>query len=733
MKTLHKTAAAVLALGMMFSSVPMVASANTVAVAAGDLTQDQVIEKAKQYVTLPDGFVFRQASYQESGKGSYMKNAVWQVSFGSENRRSFSWISVSVDAKTGTLLSMDIRDEDKTTFDKTVSREEARKNALEYANRVAGDKMKFVEEVDVDASMEGPKGVQNRGESFRFVRIVDGIPFPNDGISVRVAADGTVRGYNFTWNEELKFPKATPAITAEQAMEAFRQSLNLDLQYQRSYKPFATEPSYQLVYGQRNLDYWAAFPQIDANKGVAINSLGEALTKVENHEWKPLADKASGTVKQNVTKNEALEIITAMGIVPSEYKLENTSFDSDGGSMKTWRFTYMAGDPQSGTMPKQMSVGIDAATGELLQMYRYNYGGGTFPENPTVSEEQAKQKAVDFLKKAMPTRIDKIAFAPTRPGDSKMGPNYGFSFVYLIDGIPLSDTMTRVMVDPNNGDVVEVYLDRPMEKEKPFPSKDNVLKLEEAMQKFVEKNELELQYVAIYDKGANPYEYKPKEAVLVYAPKPGHVYYNLDAVTGDWISPWGESTTPAAIDDIKGHWAEKQLQFFAEAGIFKVVDGKLSPEAKVTRGDMVRYLLLSLNGPRMKAESSSYKDVAQTSENFEYIEEAVARKWLNKDEKNFRPDDAITRAELSELIATALGYKALSETTGTFKNSFSDVTESDKRYFGDISIVSALGILSGSGGQFNPSQEVTKAQAAVVLTRVLDQYKTNIINYNYYY
>jgi len=735
MKKLHKTAAAVLALGMMFSSVPMVASANAVTIAAGDLTQDQVIEKAKQYVNLPEGFMFRQASYHEGGKGQYVKNAVWNVNFSSENRRVFSWITVSIDAKTGALLNMDIHDEDKTTFDKTISRDEARTKAIEYANKVAGNKMKFVEEIEIDTSMDGPKGVQPRMETFRFVRMVDGIPFPTDSITVRVGADGNIRGYNYSWNEELKFPKATPAITEEQAAEAFRKSLNLELQYQRAYQPYATEAVYQLVYGQQNGMFGGEFPQIDAGKGVAIDMLGEALTPVVKREWKPIADKATDSVKKNVNKDEALESINALGLVSSEYKLDGATFDSNG-EFKSWRFSFSAGDPQTGANVKHMQISVDAATGELQHMYKYNNGGSmgsNFPAKPTLSEEQAQQKAVDFLKKALPTRIDKVALASGRPGNAKMGPQYGFSFVHLVDGVPLYDTTIRVMIDPMSGEVLEAFLDRPAANAKPMPSKDKVMKADEATQKFVEKNELQLQYMAVYDKGTHQYESKPKEAVLVYAPKPGAVFTHLNALTGEWTTPWGDSANPVTIADIKGHWAEKQLQFFAEAGIFKVAEGKLSPDAKVTRGDMVRYLILSLNGPRMQMEKSSYADVPQASENFEFIEEALARKWLNKDDKNFRPDDEITRAELAELIATALGYQALSETTGTFKSNYTDITESDKRYYGDVSIVSALGIMSGTDGKFDPSQGVTKAQAAVVLTRVLDQYKSNIINYNYFY
>jgi len=734
MKTLHKTAAVALALGMMFSSVPMNASAaGTVAVAAGDLSQEQVVEKAKQLVDLPKGFVLRNASYAEKGSDSNANRSIWQVVFGSENLRTSSYIGVTLDAKTGQLLGYDFSQPDTTKFDKSISREDAHKVALEYAKKWAGDKLGSMKEIEIDPTSEyGQYNVSNKVETFRWVRLVDGIPFAMDGVNVRIGADGILRGFSFSWNEELKFPKATSVITPEKATEAFVQSLNLNLQYNREIKPFSREVNYQLVYSLLDHNNSGQLPQIDATQGVEIGFDGKTVAKKPKIEWKPLTEKAAPAPAKELSKDDALNLLKNLGVVSSDFKVENVSFDSFNES-KSWHFELGQGDPKSKEY-KHISTSVDAQTGELVSFYSYSGTSTTFPEKPALTADQARAKAIELVKKAMSTRTDKIAVIPTPTTDEfRKGPGYQFTFVSLVNGLPLNNSNTRITIDPNTGSLVDMFMDRPSTNVKNISKPADAFSLKEAQAKFVEKFGLELQYVPVYENQSTAYSKGPQAVALVYAPKAGSNTMNLDAVTGKWTMPWGgQPIEYAPVEDIKGHWAEKQLQFFAERGIFEVKEGKLSPDSFVTRGDMIRYMLLSLNGPRLKSEFASYADVAKSSTNYEFIEEAVIRQWLDTTDKNFRPDDAITRAELSELITTALGYKKLSETENTFKANFSDVSPTaNKRYFGDIAVVSSLGILTGADGKFNPDQKVTKAQAAVVLTRVLDQYKDNIINYNH--
>ncbi|QOX65186.1 S-layer homology domain-containing protein [Anoxybacterium hadale] len=81
------------------------------------------------------------------------------------------------------------------------------------------------------------------------------------------------------------------------------------------------------------------------------------------------------------------------------------------------------------------------------------------------------------------------------------------------------------------------------------------------------------------------------------------------------------------------------------------------------------------------------------------------------DSRGFRPDAAITRAELAVILERLMGYQKRAE------NRFSDVNAGD--WFADSMLkAQAAGILTGDGnGHAMPSSNVTREQAAVMLFR----------------
>jgi hypothetical protein len=735
MKRFKETTALALTLGMLFTSVPYAALADSASAVSQTLTQTQAAEIVKKYVDLPADYKMMNATFQDAkqGQGPFGRKSVWMLQFGKENRYENGSIQVVIDATTGTLVNLDFWQRDDSTLENSMTREEARAKALEYLKKMAPDKAEQVKEQDTQDKyyMYGPYGPRDVIQTFRFVRMVNGIPYSMDGISIRVNGKGELRGYNYQWSDDIQFPSVQPSITEEQAQKAFKDALNLQLFYQRIYKPYAYgSQEAQLVYGTWNRNYgFNPMPTIDAAKGTVIDRYGDPLAKVESLEFKPLTDKPGQTVTTTeISKERALELIASYKIDLAGYKLENTSYNNYNGQEHVWRFEYRQGDPQDYKTMKQVSIAIDAQTGELRELFRHEFREGPyeFPKNPSVSEEQAQQKAVEFIKTVLPAKTDKIALSNSM--DSKLGmksgPGYSFEFVRLEQGVPIRDNTFRVGIDPMTGQVREFggawY---PNDKIK-FQDKSNLMDLEAAKSKFLERYKLMLQYIPVYEKGKTPYEPgKTKGVVLVYAPIYSMPMQNLNAVTGEWVSDWGDMPQQVEIPDIKGHWAEKQLQYFVERGIFQVKDGKLAPDAAVTRGEMIKYLIMSISGPRIMQEKTTFNDVPKNDPNFEFIEEAAARKWIDRNTKNFRPNDVITREEMADIVTAILGYAKLSEAPDTFINHFKDVTDSSGKFTGDIAIVGALGIMTGAEGYFQPKSQVTKAQAAMVMTRVLDQMK----------
>ncbi|GMK42227.1 hypothetical protein PCCS19_52860 [Paenibacillus sp. CCS19] len=95
--------------------------------------------------------------------------------------------------------------------------------------------------------------------------------------------------------------------------------------------------------------------------------------------------------------------------------------------------------------------------------------------------------------------------------------------------------------------------------------------------------------------------------------------------------------------------------------------------------------------------------------------EALAAKGIVKgvNEKEFKPNAAIKRADFVLLLVRALGLNA------EFKGGFSDITPS-AYYYEALGIARELGIATGRGdGTFDPNASITREEAAVLLARAL--------------
>jgi len=728
LKRLKQSTAVALALGMLFTAYPAVTLAEQPTAAAA-LTQEQAIEKVKSITKIPDGYKFQNAAYQESNG-----ETTWSLSYLNDNPFSSGWINIMLDAKTGQLIRYSHDERDPKQVAQPISRDKAREIAKSLLQQHATDKINQLQEVDLPPN-DFMKGMpSDLLQSFRFVRTVNGLPFTNDAVTIRLDGDGNLREYTFNWTKNIQFPEPKPTLTAVEAQMAFEKALDIQLQYQRVYKMYE-QTEYKMVYGL----WQSTLPLIDAHSGANIDLEGKKVDP-RSAAFTPLTEKPGAPLtKSELTKEQALEMIKTHEISTEGYTLNNAVYQShrDSASQTVWRFEFITPSADKGGI--MMTVSIDAKTGELREVYRSNakMNPDSFPENPALTHDQARDKAIEAIKKAVPTETAGLALDPGF--NLEMGPNYGslyrFRFVQLINGIPMQNSGYMVGINPTTGELDDFRQDGPILPDNvPYPDPKQAISKGDAVQQFVKKYNLTLQYLPIHSLNKSPYEPATVTgATLAYAPMIDQQVQTVNALTGEWLDPWG-ITPPESIKllDIAGHWAEKQLRHMVIKGVFQADKGYVKPDEVVKRADMIRYLVLALpaGGRVPKEDKGFYNDVPRDNPHYEFIQEAAARKWLTQDDANFRPNDPITRAELADILVRALGYQKLSESKGTFIDKFDDVNPSD-RYFGDIAVVNSLGLITAQNGLFSPSQAVNKAQAATILLRAQDEMNAKAPTYYY--
>ena len=100
---------------------------------------------------------------------------------------------------------------------------------------------------------------------------------------------------------------------------------------------------------------------------------------------------------------------------------------------------------------------------------------------------------------------------------------------------------------------------------------------------------------------------------------------------------------------------------------------------------------------------------------------AAARAGAVDTDKPFRPNDAITRAEMSEMLVRGLGLGGAAKLLDGKSLPFTDVTSRQ----GYIAVAYAIGMTKGmTATTFAPGKSATRAQAAAMLVRIYEKLQT---------
>ncbi len=185
--------------------------------------------------------------------------------------------------------------------------------------------------------------------------------------------------------------------------------------------------------------------------------------------------------------------------------------------------------------------------------------------------------------------------------------------------------------------------------------------------------------------------------------------------------PGGETVTPTTpplvttFSDIAGHWAEKDILKAAGLGIVNgFPDGTFRPDRAVTRAEIAKVLVEALQ-LKDKASDISFTDIKNHWAE-SYIKIVAAHGYMvgySKD--SFRPDNNITREELTLALSRVLALKPKSEAM-TFKDA--DAISSWAK--DGVHAAADAELVKGNNGYFYPARTATRAETVVLCLRVID-------------
>ncbi len=687
---------------------------------------ENAIKTVKTKFLIPDDYKFT-SSISTSGT-----KTVYHMTWRSQDTIRPTNINAAVD-EDGVILDYyrySADDYKQTKKLPTLSRAEAKAKADEYIEHIAPGLLKEIKYQD-----DYQDNIMDSSYYLGYYRIVNEVPYYNNRVSISINRDtGELQNYSRNWTDDIEFPSANGAISADEAEKAYSENMGLRLIYSYVNKDDALKafPLYTVVYD--NNDF--AIDAVTGERirlssrlyaaGTAANDAGAMLQK------EAVRMAAGETVRLNPEElkavQEAAELVGLEEVekiardaefigLSDDYELQsyylNTSWPDNKEYIWSLSFTKPAENERDSD--EYVSVSINAKSKVIMSFYRRTSNAGE--KQPLYDIAKAKADADAFLAKYYPQYYKQLEYNSINEEylTDKTVPNNSYNIVYtrLVDGVPFPDNGVGINYDNLNGTISSFSLNW---FNIDFPSVDNVISLTDAYDSMFEKISLGLEY-KYESKGIVPLmsenQQEIDKAKLVYLFTPGKPLF-IDANTGNIVYRSGEEyveTKKVSYTDIAGHIAEKQISVLADFGIY--LDGnEFRPDDEITQMDFLTLLSKTLNyyGPII-TESSTRQDI---DELYAYL---IREGIVTEAEKS--PDSAVSREDAVKYIIRAMKYDKVADIKGIFSISFRDADSISEVLYGYVAIASGLGIVKGDGVNFHPKDSITRGESAIMIYNYL--------------
>lgn len=693
-----------------------------------DAGLENAIKTAKSLFEIPEDYRFESGINSEGGKNIFSLN--WR-SAGSDD----SYIMVRIDDKGMVLSYESYKPSGKEQSGKLpkISRQEARLKADAFIKKVNPE---IVDEIKYEENNQN--NLMDATYYFNYYRIANNIPFYNNRVSVYVNREtGEVQTFYATWTDGLVFPEPGKHITMDQARDAYKKNLGLELIYKYSYTNADDKLRIYLVYTPRyENDIYAVEAFTGEKIKVGYGYYGPYYGTASN-EKQMLMDAAMGAgARITLSPEEIKAVQDAAGLKKAEevekiaraakfleltdaFKLNSYSLNPSW-PVKTdyvWNLNFTKAVTED-TEAEYANVSIDAKTGRILSFYRsapYREGTAKY------GLEEAKAAVDAFVKANYSELYTQVAYDADYEENllSSQGTeaprSYSFKYDRLVNGIAFPENGITASYDVVNGKITSFAISW---FNTDFPGAANVITPDAAYEKLFAGIGLELQYKADNTgssarKIAVPSSVEIPEIKLVYSLKPDKPLF-LDAGSGTVLdydgNPYKE-VKPVSYTDITGSFAEKQIMVLAENGVY--LDGtEFKPKAEITQKDFFILLSRTLNyyGTIITADSSQ-KDL---DELYAFLEKQGIVKAGEA-----APSAAVTREDAVKYLIRALKFDRVADIKDIFVNSFKDQSEINPSLSGYVAIAAGLNIVTGDNGYFSPKEKLTREAAAVMIYNYL--------------
>ncbi|AIQ55857.1 S-layer homology domain-containing protein [Paenibacillus borealis] len=174
--------------------------------------------------------------------------------------------------------------------------------------------------------------------------------------------------------------------------------------------------------------------------------------------------------------------------------------------------------------------------------------------------------------------------------------------------------------------------------------------------------------------------------------------------------------------DMSGHWAEPAVKSLAARHLVNGVDAEhYEPARGITRAEFAALLMRAADrtgSVPANVASAPFADVPSSAYYAKQAAEAAAMGIMKGYDGAFRPNDRITREEAAVALVNASKYFKLAA-DGQAGKAYTDAREIASWAAASVAEAGASGLMQGDGTTFQPKKQVTRAEVAVMVSRLI--------------
>ncbi len=422
-----------------------------------------------------------------------------------------------------------------TESDKEITKSEARKLADNLVNKMHSDKVKNTKCIEQE---------DDYCFDFEYRRVLNGVEFDQEGINITVDKENsTVSDYRLDWNKDIDIPKVENVIDKSKAIKIIEDNIEMRPMYIDTYNEDRNQ-KVKFVYSP----YYKTSSMVDAKDGELeyyIKNIDRDMMSKENY-------KESVSVKTpsyNLTEQEARDFVTKKikELLNKDITIISIEELGDSENKKTskgeaWGVKFSYKDEEVDKVNGK--VVIDKNNKEIIHMDTDFDKWDETDLKPKYTWEDGYERALQALSDNCQTKAANIDTEIRKTNidyEDKEGNIYydnigRYEFNRVVNGVVYRDNDVTVYVDLSNNNVLGIESE--WDNSKVFADKNKALDIEKVKQLYLDKNEVKLCYVTIYDQESNK-----KEIRLMYkiSEKEGieDIEY-MDALTGEFLDYDGE-------------------------------------------------------------------------------------------------------------------------------------------------------------------------------------------------